>query len=83
MQIYSHHPLGQVEAATSSNPAGDDLLYAVLVESSTHDDLNEGLVTTEIVWTTVLASDVEEAMLVASQMAACRGRMPTRVTPEF
>lgn len=54
--------------------------YVVDVETATHDDLKEGETVTRISRVQVLAADETEAKLVACQMAARDGRMPTRAT---
>jgi hypothetical protein len=54
--------------------------WTVDVETATHDDLREGETVTRISRIQVLAPDETEAKLVACQMAARPGRMPTRAT---
>lgn len=54
--------------------------WVVDVETATHDDLREGETVTRVSRVQVLALDETEAMLVACQMAATDGRMPTRAT---
>lgn len=54
--------------------------YVVDVETATHDDLKEGNTATRYSRVRVLAGDEDEAKLVACQMAATDGRMPTRAT---
>lgn len=57
--------------------------FWIIVESSTHDDLQRGQTCTQITWVNVLAADYDEAACIAAQMVAGRGRMPTRTTPEL
>lgn len=58
-------------------------IFYILVESSTHDDLKLGVLCSEITWTQVLATNEIEAMMIAAQMAICRGRYVTQTTPEL
>lgn len=58
-------------------------VFSILVESSTHDDLQRGDTCTDVTRVQVLADDEITAMLVAAQMVAGRGRMPTMTTPEL
>lgn len=55
-------------------------IYKVEVGTATHDDLRNGDVETETVCVVVSASTDSEAILLATQIAACnrRGAMPTR-----
>lgn len=55
-------------------------VWTVEVETATHDDLKAGETATRISRVQVLAPNETEAALVASQMAAHEGRMPTRAT---
>ncbi len=55
-------------------------VWTVDVETATHDDLREGNTTTRISRIQVFAPNETEAKLVACQMAAHPGRMPTRAT---
>lgn len=54
--------------------------YVVDVETATHDDLRNGEEATGLARYSVEAYDGWEAKLVACQMAAREGRMPTRAT---
>lgn len=54
--------------------------YVVDVETATHDDLRGGETATRYSRVQVLARDEVEAKLVACQMVARSGRMPTRAT---
>lgn len=54
--------------------------YVVEVETATHDDLRNGEEATGLARYSVEAYDGWEAKLVACQMAAREGRMPTRAT---
>lgn len=76
-----------VRAATTAMNAftWHPTVWTVDVETATHDDLREGETVTRISRVQVLAPDETEAKLVACQMAATGGRMPTKatvVTPE-
>lgn len=51
-------------------------VYTVHVDVSSHDDLRDGVLVTCTSRVRVLADDMNDARLVASQMAGCHG-MPT------
>jgi hypothetical protein len=55
--------------------------YRVVVEHATHDDLKDGRTATGFSLVEVVAQSQDEAYLIAAQMIAARGRMPTRTTP--
>ncbi len=57
-------------------------VFAILVESSTHDEMKLGVICSETTWTQVLAENEIEAMKIAAQIAISRGRYVTQTTPE-
>lgn len=67
-------------ALNSFGGTWDPTVWTVDVETATHDDLREGKTVTQISRVQVIAPDETEAKLVACQMAARDGRMPTRAT---
>ena len=76
---------GAVAAMNAFGSTLQGTVWTVDVETATHDDLKVGNTTTSISRVQVLAPDETEAKLVACQMAATGGRIPTRatvVTPE-
>lgn len=54
--------------------------FTVDVSFSTHDALQRGVVITGVSRVFVLANDGDDAQLVAAQITACRGVMPTATT---
>jgi hypothetical protein len=56
------------------------ITWTVDVETATHDDLRECNTATRVSRVQVMAPNETEAKLVACQMAASGGRMPTRAT---
>lgn len=52
--------------------------FTVAVSWSTHDDLKAGLPEKGVRFACVLATSEREAHLIAAQLTACTGRMPTR-----
>jgi hypothetical protein len=70
-----------VRAASSSERLVTWETYRVVVEHATHDDLKDGRTATGVSLVEVVAQSQDEAFLIAAQMVAARGRMPTRTTP--
>lgn len=59
------------------------LTFTVLVEASTNDALKDGELVTTFSTVQVMADDEHEAVVVAAQMVACRGVVPTAATIDW
>lgn len=59
-----------------------DRLYTVEVESASHEDVKAGNTATHHSRVRVLAATPTQASLIAAQMVACHGRMPTKTRVE-